>query len=97
MALTEWDVTGGGGGGANVKSGIESGISENSTRAVAFGTTFAATPRVTVSLADSSTEISIAQAHDVTVAGFTIRVVKSGGGGSATRDVSWVATDAGNS
>lgn len=87
---------GGGGGGADVKSGFESGISENSTRGVTFNTAFASTPNVVVSLADNSDEISIAQVHSESTTGFTILVTKSGGGGSANRDVSWIATDAGN-
>jgi hypothetical protein len=86
----------GGGGGANVKSGFESAVTEGSTRAVTFTTDFAATPDVVVNFADSSTEISVIAAHTVSTTGFTIQVTKSGGGGSANRDVYWMATDAGN-
>ncbi len=86
----------GGGGGANVKSGFESAVAEGGTRSVTFNTVFAATPDVVVSFADSSAEISVLAAHTVSVSGFTITVTKSGGGGSANRDVAWVATDAGN-
>ncbi len=86
----------GGGGGANVKSGFESAVTEGGTRAVTFNTAFAATPDVVVSFADSSAEISVLAAHTVSVSGFTITVTKSGGGGSANRDVAWIATDAGN-
>lgn len=86
----------GGGGGSNVKSGFESAITENSTRSVTFPTAFSGTPDVVVGFADDTSQISIVHAHTVTTTGFTIQVVKSGGGGSVTRDVFWIATDAGN-
>lgn len=86
----------GGGGGANVKSGFESAITENTTRAVTFVTAFTAAPDVVVGFADASAEISVCAAHTVSTTGFTILVTKSGGGGSASRDVTWIATDAGN-
>lgn len=87
---------GGGGGGADVKSGLESAIPENATRVVAFVTPFSSTPDVVVNFADASIEISVVAAHTVSTTGFTIAVTKSGGGGSANRDVAWIATDAGN-
>ena len=86
----------GGGGGADVKSGFESTIPEGTTRAVSFATAFSATPHVVVSFADDTTQISVVHAYTPSTTGFTIRVVKSGGGGSVTRDVNWIATDAGN-
>jgi len=95
-AQTDLHSHSGGGGGANVKSGFESGISENSTRGVTFNTAFASAPNVVVSLADSSSEISIVHVSGASTTGFTIEVTKSGGGGSASRNVSWIATDAGN-
>ena len=85
-----------GGGGADVKSERETAIAEGSTRAVTFGTAFAATPRVVVSFDDGSTELSVCQVESVTTTGFTIRVLKIGGGGNSNRDVAWIATDAGN-
>ena len=84
-----------GGGGADVKSGRETAITEEGTRAVTFGTAFTATPRVVVSFDDGSTQLSICQVESVTTTGFTIRVLKIGGGGNTNRDVAWVATDAG--
>lgn len=86
----------GGGGGPDVKSGFESAITENSTRAVTFPTAFTGTPDVVCGFADSSSEISVCAAHTVSTTGFTIAVTKSGGGGSQNRDVAWIATDAGN-
>lgn len=86
----------GGGGGADVKGGFESAIAENSTRAVTFNTAFAVAPNVVVGFADNSTEISVVAAHTASTTGFMIEVTKSGGGGSANRDVAWIATDAGN-
>lgn len=86
----------GGGGGANVKSGLESAITENTTRTVTFGTAFAAAPDVVVAFADASSELSVCAAHTASTTGFTIAVGKIGGGGSTTRDVAWMATDAGN-
>ena len=86
----------GGGGGADVKAGNETAIAENTTRAVSFTTAFSATPNVVVNFSDTSSEISVCAAHTVSTTGFTILVTKSGGGGSANRDVSWIATDAGD-
>lgn len=86
----------GGGGGADVKSGFESAISENSARTVTFNTAFSGTPNVVVGFADDTTQISVVHAHTVSTTGFTVQVVKSGGGGSVTRDIYWMATDAGN-
>lgn len=85
-----------GGGGANVKSGVETGITENTTRTVTFTAAFSLTPDVVVGFADSSSEISVCAAHTVSTTGFTIAVNKVGGGGSSNRDVYWIATDAGN-
>lgn len=95
MALTEWDISTGGGG-ADVKSGFESAVPEGGTRAVTFNTAFSSAPNVVVNFADNSSQISVISAHSVSASGFTIMVVKSGGGSSADRDVAWIATDAGN-
>ncbi len=86
----------GGGGGADVKGGVELAISEGGSRTVTFNTNFASTPNVVVSCADVSTQLTFAHAHTVSTSGFTIDVIKSGGGGNVNRDVAWVATDAGN-
>jgi len=86
----------GGGGGANIKNGFESSITEDTTRAVTFNTAFSSAPDVVVGFADSSTEISVVAAITISTTGFTIKVVKSGGGGVKDRDVAWIATDAGN-
>ncbi len=86
----------GGGGGADVKSGIELAVTEGSSRVVTFATAFASIPNVVVSCADVSTQLTFAHAHTVSTSGFTIDAVKSGGGSSADRDVAWIATDAGN-
>ena len=85
-----------GGGGADVKSGRESAITENSTRAVTFSSAFGNTPQVVVSFDDGSTQQSLCQVEGVSATGFTIRVIKIGGGGSVDRDVAWIATDAGD-
>ncbi len=86
----------GGGGGPSLKSGLESAITEGTTRAVVFATAFASAPDVVVSFADNSAEQSTCSAYSPTTTGFTIRVDKVGGGQSRSRDVAWCATDAGN-
>ena len=86
-----------GGGGANVKSGLESAITEGTTRAVTFVTAFSSTPNVVVSFSDNSSEQSTCMAHSVSTTGFTIGVEKIGGGQNRDRTVAWIATDAGNS
>ena len=86
----------GGGGGPDVKAGNETGITEGTSRAVTFTTAFATAPNVVANFSDSSNEISVCQAFAFTTTGFTIKVVKSGGGGSVNRDVAWIATDAGD-
>ena len=86
----------GGGGGADIKAGNETTITEGGSRSVTFTTAFSATPNVVVGFSDNSTQISVCSAHTVSTSGFTIMVVKSGGGGNSNRDVSWIATDAGD-
>lgn len=86
----------GGGGGADVKSGFESAVSEGGSRTVTFNTAFSASPNVVVSISDTSSQLTFVQAHTVSTTGFTIDAIKSGGGGNVTRDVAWIATDAGN-
>ena len=96
-ATDEWGVENeAGGGGSNVKSGRETAITEGSTKTVTFTTAFSATPHVCVSFDDGSTQQSICQVESVSTIGFTIRVIKIGGGGNVNRDVNWIATDAGN-
>ena len=87
---------GGGGGGADVKSGFESAVAEGGTRVVTFNTAFASTPNVVANCADISAQLSFVNSNSVSTTGFTIEVVMGGGGGNATRDVAWIATDAGN-
>ena len=86
-----------GGGGANVKGGFESAITEGTTRAVVFATAFSSTPDVVISFADNSAEQSTCSAYSASTTGFTIGVEKVGGGQSRDRSVAWNATDAGNS
>ena len=85
-----------GGGGADVKGGVELAISEGGSRTVTFNTAFSGTPNVVASCADVSSQLSFAHAHTVSTTGFTIDVIKSGGGGNVNRDVAWIATDAGD-
>ena len=86
----------GGGGGADVKSGFEAAITEGSSRVVTFNTAFSSSPNVVVSCADTSYQLTFVQAHSESTTGFTIDATKSGGGGNVTRDVAWIATDAGD-
>ncbi len=85
----------GGGGGADVKTGSET-ITEGSSATVTFATAFSATPNVVVGFSDNSAEISVCSVHTTSTTGCTIIVVKSGGGGSVSRDINWIASDAGN-
>ena len=87
---------GGGGGGADVKTGTESGILENTERTVSFSTAFTSIPDVICEFSDNSDELSTLSTHTVSTTGFTIKVNKIGGGGSSSRDVEWIATDSGN-
>jgi hypothetical protein len=63
---------------------------------VTFVSAFGNTPQVVVSFDDGSTQQSLCQVEGVSAMGFTIRVIKIGGGGSVDRDVVWIATDAGD-
>ena len=81
----------------DVKSGLEPAITEGTTRVVSFGTAFSSTPDVVISFADNSSEVSTCSSFGVSTTGFTIGVEKVGGGQSRDRNVSWIATDAGNS
>ena len=80
-----------------VKSGLESAITEGTTRAVTFVTAFSSAPNVVVSFGDNSAEESTCAAYSASTTGFTIGVEKVGGGQSRDRTVAWIATDAGNS
>jgi len=89
---TAWQTpSGGGGGGANVKSGIVN-LAAGGTANVTFTTPFQSVPHVVVSsqfnVADTSTTLG---AYNVTVNGFTMK-----GAGNAAGNVAWIATDAGN-
>lgn len=88
---TAWQTPSGGGGGANIKSGVVS-ISANGTANITFTTPFASVPHVVVTSqfasSDTSTTLS---AYNVTVNGFTLK-----GAGNAAGNVAWIATDAGN-
>jgi hypothetical protein len=83
-----------GGGGANVKSGTVS-VTENSSQAVAFGTAFAGTPRVTLTVESTNPDHS-ATLQSVSTTGFTAYLNKPSGGGATSKVVNWIATDAGN-
>ena len=82
--------------GADVKSGTVATIIEGSTSAVTFTSSFTETPQCTVSFNDGSSEKSVAQVESEAITGFTLRVLKVGGGGNVDRDVSWICTDVGN-
>lgn len=86
------------GGGANIKSGHETGISCGSTRDVVFPTAFLSIPDV-VAISDSTQGKDHAiRIGSVSTAGFTIYVDKSHtGGGCSNVGVYWTATTAGNS
>ena len=86
----------GGGGGSDVKSGTVATTTEGSTSAVSFTSSFTGTPQCVVSFNDSSTEASIVQVESEATTGFTIRVLKIGGGANADRGVGWICTDASN-
>ncbi len=75
---------------------IETVIQEGTTRAVTFEIAFVEIPIVVVGFADSSTEVSVCSAYDVSETGFTIGVYKVGGGANKDRTVSWIATTSGN-
>jgi len=91
----EYEVqSGGGGGGADVKSGVATNISSHSTGTVSFTTDFAAVPAVTVSWASTSLkEIKKWIITNVTVSSFDIYYEEKQ---SAAVDIHWIATDAGN-
>ena len=93
---TEVSVAGGGSGGADVKGGLETAITENTTRSVTFGTAFTGTPNITGCIADSNTRDTLVAIRSITTTGFDIFVHKIAGGGAANRDVQWLATDAGD-
>ena len=89
--------TPGGGSGADVKSGRVTAISEGSIVTVTFGTAFSSVPNIVVSLDDGIIgELSICITSGVLVNSFRIHVLKIGGGGNVSRDVAWIATDAGD-
>lgn len=86
-----------GGGGADVKSGQETGISCGSSRDVIFTTAFSSTPNV-VSVSDvTQSKDHAIRIGAVSTAGFTIYVDKTHTGGAcANVGVYWIATNAGN-
>lgn len=86
----------GGGGGSDVKSGVETSITVNETRSVTFGTAFASTPNVTAQYggtgnADDRMTIVIA---NVSTTGFDM--ILRGNPSTVITDLQWIATDAGN-
>ena len=86
-----------GGGGVDVKNGVETGISCGSTRSVVFTTPFSSTPSVVVGDNGDSAKEHTLKAISVTVNGFTIQVDKSHTGGACSDvGVYWIATNAGN-
>ena len=87
-----------GGGGADVKSGHESGISCGATRGVTFIAPFSLTPNVVAVEDDVAGKEHSIKVGTVSVSGFTITVTKDHTGGAcSTVGVYWIATDAGNS
>ena len=95
LSATNYDTawqTPSGGGGSNVKSGIVS-LGAGATANVSFVTPFSSVPHVCLTSNFSSTDTSTTlSAYNITVNGFTMR-----GAGNASGNVSWIATDAGNS
>lgn len=87
---------GGGGGGADVKSGVEISVFEGSTRNVTFTTSFGGVPAVTLTVVDTLDRECWLSAINRTTSGFTIYVKKTQGGAAKARDIAWIATDAGN-
>lgn len=87
----------GGGGGADVKSGIEVGVGDQTQRIVTFNTAFATTPNVVTTLVRITGEPNDVPTIDsVTTTSFRLRILKHHGGTAHTWDVHWIATDAGN-
>ena len=86
----------GGGGGADVKSGVEANILDNGTRAVTFNTPFAASPQVVITGTSWIAKDHYLEAVSITTNGFTISNTKAHSGGSDSIGVNWIATDAGN-
>lgn len=81
----------GGGGGADVKGGIVTGVSESSQKQVNFGTAFGSTPTVTATVKDTGgNKSSTPCVEDITTGGFKISTKGD------DIDILWVATDAGN-
>lgn len=91
-----WETPTGGSGSADVKSGTMASITEGSTLSVTFTSSFTGTPQCVVSFNDGSTQLSVAQVESEATTGFTIRILKIGGGGNSNRGVGWICTDAGN-
>ena len=83
-------------GGSTVKSGKETGMADNSSRAVTFTSAFSSTPNVTATFSNESNKTDIIELISITTTGFTITVHKGHGGANDTHDVEWIATDAGN-
>ncbi len=80
---------------ADVKSGMEAAIADDSTRVVVFASAFVSIPNVVVSQ-NSTEQQHILQVESVSTAGFTINIVKNHPSSDDTVDVSWIATDVGN-
>ena len=83
--------------GIDVKSGRESNITENTTRAVVFNTPFESGPvHIVIGFAGPSNQQSTCNAFNRSINGFTIEVRQLGTGTLSDRRVFWVATNAGN-
>lgn len=87
----------GGGGGADVKSGKVTGLSDGSSTGVTFTTAFSSTPNVVATLNGNIDGDDVAKVYSISTAGFTVAIQKIHGGSGHTWDVEWIATDAGNS
>ena len=83
----------GGGGGADVKSGIAVASSVETDIAVTFVTAFTVAPRVVLAPEALPPEVVVAlKAGSISTTGFTFQVKN----GSTPFDLHWIATDAGN-
>lgn len=85
----------GGGGGPDVKSGIVA-VQEGGSANVTFGTPFTATPVVVCTVNDAGGEDNGLTITARSTTGFTVHMIKLGGGAGSTYNVGWIATDAGN-
>jgi len=85
-----------GGRGADVKSGIQTGIIDNGWRPVTFNTAFSSIPHVVAVFANMVGKDDILEVGEASTTGFKIWVSKAHGGSGDYHDVFWIATNAGN-